>query len=300
MSTRHLQGIRVHEDVDLFREAVSYTAAETGFIARLIEKDYFCTLLLQHTATVANAVFKGGTCLAKVHADFYRLSEDLDFAVSVPTDANRRVHRKLAEPLRRAVEALPAPFRLTVPMEGHSNSTQYRGVVTYPSLLDGHDEPIFLELSLREPLLTPAAQAGARTLLRDPVAAGPMVPAVTVSCIGREEAFAEKFRAALSRREVAIRDFFDLDYAVQKLRLPTSDATLVEMVRRKLAIPGNDPVNVSTSRLMQLRGQLDTRLRPVLRAKDFATFDLDRAFDIAVAMAKAVAVGPTGQTPATA
>jgi predicted nucleotidyltransferase component of viral defense system len=86
---------RVHEDVDLFREAVNFTTSETGFIARLIEKDYFCTLLLGHLAAARHAVVKGGACLAKVHADFYRLSEDLDFAVSVPTDANRSVRRKL-------------------------------------------------------------------------------------------------------------------------------------------------------------------------------------------------------------
>jgi predicted nucleotidyltransferase component of viral defense system len=288
VSQNHPPGIRAHEDVDLFREAVNYTAAETGFTARLIEKDYFCTLLLRHTASVGNAVFKGGTCLAKVHADFYRLSEDMDFAVSVPADAKRAVRRKLAEPLRRVIEALPAPFRVTAPMKGHNNSTQYNGTVTYPSLLDGHEEPIFLELSLREPLLMPAAQVDARTLLRDPIAGGPMVPAMAVACIARMEAFAEKFRAALSRRDVAIRDFFDLDHAVQKLQLPPSGTTLVEMVRQKLAIPGNDPVSVGPKRLMQLRCQLDSRLRPVLRAEDFAAFDLDRAFDLVVTMAKAV------------
>ncbi|MCX7428980.1 MAG: hypothetical protein NTW96_25560 [Planctomycetia bacterium] len=36
-----------HEDVDLFREALSFTQSETGFSARLIEKDYYCSLLLQ-------------------------------------------------------------------------------------------------------------------------------------------------------------------------------------------------------------------------------------------------------------
>ena len=31
--------IRFHEDTVLFREAVNFTAAQTGFAARLIEKD---------------------------------------------------------------------------------------------------------------------------------------------------------------------------------------------------------------------------------------------------------------------
>ncbi len=37
--------IVLHEDADLFREAVRFTQSETGFIARLIEKDYFCSIL---------------------------------------------------------------------------------------------------------------------------------------------------------------------------------------------------------------------------------------------------------------
>ncbi len=73
-------GLNLHEDETLFREAVNFTAARTGFGQRLIEKDYFCTVLLAYLAEHGGGplVFKGGTCLAKVHADFYRLSEDLD------------------------------------------------------------------------------------------------------------------------------------------------------------------------------------------------------------------------------
>jgi hypothetical protein len=58
-----------HEDGDLFREALSYTQSETGFSARLVEKDYYCSLLLEDMAAVTRPpwVFKGGTCLSKVH-----------------------------------------------------------------------------------------------------------------------------------------------------------------------------------------------------------------------------------------
>jgi hypothetical protein len=35
-----------------------------------------------------------------------------------------------------------------------------------------------------------------------------------VQCLAMQEAFAEKFRAALSRRDAAIRDFYDIAYAV--------------------------------------------------------------------------------------
>jgi hypothetical protein len=53
------------------RETLRFTAAETVFISRLIEKDYFCTLVLQYfCASDTTLTFKGGTCLANVHADF--------------------------------------------------------------------------------------------------------------------------------------------------------------------------------------------------------------------------------------
>jgi hypothetical protein len=99
---------------------------------------------------------------------------------------------------------------------------------------------------------------------------------------------AEKFRAALSRREAAIRDFFDIDYAVRMLGLRPRDAAFIKLVRQKLDVPGNDPVDVSRVRLKTLRQQLEPRLKPVLRAKDFAEFDLDRAFDIVADVAAMV------------
>ena len=87
-----------------------------------------------------------------------------------------------------------------------------------------------------------------------------------------------KLRAALSRREPAIRDFFDVDYALHKARIRTDDPDLIQLIRQKLAVPGNTPVDVSPSRLRSLRRQVDAQLNPVLRPADFKSFDLERAF----------------------
>jgi len=58
--------------VALFRDAVSFTESETGFSGRLIEKDYYCSVVLKDLASapVADLAFKGGTSLSKVHGDF--------------------------------------------------------------------------------------------------------------------------------------------------------------------------------------------------------------------------------------
>ena len=285
--------IKLHEDPELFREAVNFTAAETAFAVRLIEKDYFCSVVLEHLAQVAEAglVFKGGTCLTKVHADFYRLSEDLDFVIPMAADASRSERSRRAVGLKEAVAALPRAlhcFRVVEPLQGANESTQYIGSVGYVSTLGQQADIIKIEISLREPLLTPTVTGAARTILLDPVSGMPLVPTVPVCCISKTEAMTEKFRAALTRREAAIRDFYDLDYAVRKHEIRTEDVELITLVRHKLAVPGNDPVNIGPGRLAELRGQLDTRLKPVLRERDFVEFDLERAYKMVVGMAEAV------------
>lgn len=292
MSEPDLRTVQLWDDPDYFRAAVRFTSQVTMFAPLLVEKDYSCTVLLEYLSEASDGlVFKGGTCLAKVHADFYRLSEDLDFVVPMPLDAPRARRSKQAIPLKEAVEKLPErlpSFRLVDPLQGANNSTQYIAVIGYSSLIHRQEETIKIEVGLREPLLTPVMNGSARTIILDPVSGKPLVPPVPVRCISKTEALAEKFRAALSRREAAIRDFFDIDYAVQRLNLHVQDLAFIQLIRHKLDVPGNDQVDVSGERLRALRQQLEPRLKPVLRAKEFAEFDLDRAFRIVATVAAMV------------
>ena len=292
MNKAEWAAIIAHEDAVLFREAVQFTAAETGFVARLIEKDYFCTVLLAYLSNGAGdgLVFKGGTCLTKVHSELYRLSEDLDYTIAVPVDAPRSERSKRAQVLKpvltRLARELPL-FRITEAWRGANNSTQYLATIGYESMLARQQETIKIEVSLREPLLASVINGPAHTILRNPLTNKPMIVPVPVRSIDKTEALAEKFRAALSRREPAIRDFFDIDYAVRNGGLQCDDAEFIDQVRRKLAIPGNDSVDVGEARLAALRRQVEPQLRPVLRDREFAEFDLDRAFQIGVRIAKA-------------
>jgi hypothetical protein len=117
-------------------------------------------------------------------------------------------------------------------------------------------------------------------MLLNPVNGQPLVDAFVVSCLSYQETMAEKLRAALTRRDVAIRDFFDVDYAVRNRALDTRDRALLDLLRRKLQVPGTASVDVSPDRVGQLRRQLEADLRPVLREQDFAQFDLERAVGI--------------------
>lgn len=292
MSKAELPAINAHQDAALFRDAVRFTAEESGFMPRLIEKDYFCTLLLDYLSRAGGAelVFKGGTCLTKVHSELYRLSEDLDYTIPVAADASRSERSRRVEPVKAALSRLSETvpmFRVIDTLRGANNSTQYLAAVGYGSVLNQREETIKIEVSLREPLLTPVLDGAARTMLRSPLTNNPMVAPIAVRCINKAEALAEKFRAALSRRDVAIRDFYDIDHAVRRDGLRPGVANFIDQVKQKLVIPGNDPVDVSERRLDELRRQVEPQLRPVLREQDFVEFDLDRAFNIVLKMAEA-------------
>ncbi len=72
--------------------------------------------------------------------------------------------------------------------------------------------------------------------------------------------------------------------------LAGTDESLVRLVRKKLEVPANEPVDVSEERLTALRRQLVPQLRPVLRERGFREFDVDRAFRTVVEMANRLKV----------
>ena len=120
-------------DPDIFREALAYSEADKGFTASLIEKDYYCSPLLQYLfSSDTSLVFKGGTCLSKVHADFYRLSEDLDFIVPVDTVRTRPQRRAAIKPVKSLFEKLQQAvpgITITEAFRGHNESRQSRGLL---------------------------------------------------------------------------------------------------------------------------------------------------------------------------
>jgi len=284
MQTQNYSPITVHEDQDFFREALLYTANMTGLNSQLVEKDYFSSVLLSFLySDESSLVFKGGTCLSKVYGEFYRLSEDIDFMISTPSDSSRSLRRKTIEPLKKMMgrisDVLPV-FTILENLTGWNNSTQYIAQVQYRSSIREVPATIKIEIGLREELLTSPQKGRVKTLLNDPFSRKPAVQEFTVSCMSAEEAYAEKLRAALTRTELAIRDFYDIDYAVQEMGFNVSKKDFLDLVMRKLTVPGNDPVNITSARKEVLRRQLETELKPILREKDFQRFDLDRAFNL--------------------
>lgn len=291
-----LEDMFVHRaQPEVFREALGYTEASTGFQASMIEKDYYCSLILDrlfHAET--GLVFKGGTCLSKVYTDFYRMSEDLDFVLPVPVECSRTERRSKVKPVKAIFKTLPdriPGIRVAKDLIGHNQSKQYVGVLDYPSVVIDRRETVKIEIGLREPILLDSRLSLAKTIIQNPFSGGNLVPAACrVNAMALVEAYAEKVRAALTRKEPAIRDFYDLSLSVvHGLDVNLEDGGFIEIVKQKLGVAGNDPVNTSSARRFALGQQLETELKPVLRATDHALFNLDDTFERIEKLAKMLA-----------
>jgi predicted nucleotidyltransferase component of viral defense system len=267
-----------HDEHGEFVESVRFTAGETQFSEALVEKDYFCSLILRelYNSTEHALVFKGGTLLNKTHAGFYRLSEDLDFSISVPAEATRNERRALMKPVKTLITqiAKKLSLRISTELSGKNESTQYQAEIQYDSLLLGNHGTIKLDIGLRENVLE-AQSLSAKTLLQDPFAQDKVLPDFRIVGLSRNEAYAEKIRAALTREYPAIRDIFDLDYA---LKSGFFDPAAIEpLVRHKFKVQ-DSKICLTPKRKAEFIAQIVPNLRPVLRRTDFESFDFESAW----------------------
>jgi len=69
--------MKLHENTDLYNDAITATAQRLGIREIYIEKDYWVTLALYHifsSEAASYAIFKGGTALSKCFGTVERLS----------------------------------------------------------------------------------------------------------------------------------------------------------------------------------------------------------------------------------
>jgi predicted nucleotidyltransferase component of viral defense system len=94
--------------------AVEFTAAETGFIPALIEKDYWCSVVLWRLFANGDCplVFKGGTLLSKAFVTFNRLSEDLDFTLPTDKSVTRGERSRRGKEIASMVMAIAGEFAM--------------------------------------------------------------------------------------------------------------------------------------------------------------------------------------------
>ena len=76
--------MRLHQNIQLFRDAVRITAQQMNIPPEFVEKDYWVTYALFslfHNEIGKDTVFKGGTALSKCYHLVERFSEDIDLVV---------------------------------------------------------------------------------------------------------------------------------------------------------------------------------------------------------------------------
>lgn len=272
----------LHTNVDEFRAIINYTAAELGFRATLIEKDYFCSLLLNHlyqNDRNCPLIFKGGTLLAKVYGNFYRLSEDLDFAMTLLASSSRKTRKEAVQPIKLlflSFDELCPTMRIGDELKGSNASSQYNGEIHYDSLITNSIGRIRFEISLRESILDEPIYKNANTILLDPFTGANKIPTYQVRCFTSDEAYAEKVRAALYRIQPAIRDYYDLHHALQNEIIDFSDPRFLSMVRKKIELQKDNVFNLRSDRIAALHDQIESELYPTLRTEDHGNFQLNK------------------------
>jgi hypothetical protein len=211
------------------------------------------------------------------------MSEDADFVIPWATSTSHRgtnaYHTNQIRDTLRAIAPEVGVALTTFDGERFERASHVIWTVTYPSEVSpGGRGNIRVEVAMR-PVLRQARQVRLSSILSGPM----MDPYADAQCwaLDAAEVRAEKVRAAYTREEPAIRDFYDLDL-FRRLELDVSSADFCVLVDAKLAEVGRGPLaaqrpqfGLTPRQIQQLRRDIPRLLMPVLRSID-PPYDLDR------------------------
>lgn len=274
-------------DRDKLEKIIPFIAEKYNFRLEIIEKDYYLTLILNSVEShlSQSLVFKGGTLLNKIHLNYHRLSEDIDFTYFRPEGLETRSKRSRAmTPIREKMPALLKLLELKSEKpegEGANNSTQYVFNISYPSFITGKDENIKLEISLRQTPIEKPVHNAITHFYKDPFTEEDLIPKNRILSLTYNEAVAEKLKAAITRKEVAIRDYYDL-WFIAEAKFDFKDRHFLSIFKKKLEeekyranYSNNFGLNQKSIEL--LHRQISTELIPVIRIGE--SFVLDKVFE---------------------
>ena len=274
-------------DRDKLQKIIPVIAEKYNFRFETIEKDYYLTLILNNVESHLSdkIVFKGGTLLNKIHLNYHRLSEDIDFAYfSVEGLESRSKRSRAITPIRENMPGLLKLLELKSEKpegEGFNNSTQYVFNISYPSFITGKDENIKLEVSLRQTPIDKPVHNVITHFYKDPFTGEDLIPKNRILSLTLNEAVAEKLRAAITRKEVAIRDYYDL-WFIAEAKFDFKDKHFLSIFKKKLEsekYKGNYSHNfgLDLKAIESLHKQVETELIPVIRVGE--SFDLNKVLE---------------------
>ena len=102
--------MRLHQNKELFRQAIISTSQKIGIAEIYIEKDYwvcYALHLIYNSAIKDEVIFKGGTALSKCNQLIERFSEDIDLVVLHKAEESGNL---LKNKLKKITNAVTTPF----------------------------------------------------------------------------------------------------------------------------------------------------------------------------------------------
>lgn len=281
----------LHSNKEEFLKVLERTSAQTGFPLRLLEKDYYITVVLSGINELNNAlVLKGGACLSKIYYSYYRLSEDLDFTLHLPTNNTKRaIRRNAIKPIKETIRSFLKRFNMSIKnldKAGHRESTQYIYYLDYDSVVLNKKESIKLEIGLRFNPFLPIVTKKVNHKFLHPFTKEPLFDARSVNCLSLKELVAEKLRASAMREIIAGRDFYDLGFLLRG-KFNFKDKEQLELFRKKLEEDGFSPdlskyqVNLGRTdkEIDEMMSRIEDELFPVLTLDEQKSFNMPKTLD---------------------
>ena len=209
--------------------------------------------------------------------------------------------RKAMQTIKNNIAAFAGhlDFRLIgADQAGRNESRQYIYYFEYDAVTIPAKQTIKLEISLRFNPLLPTEARRIRHKYIHPFTGAFLFEAGTVNCLALNEIVSEKLRAAALRKDIAPRDFYDLDFILRN-KFNLANRQVIDLFRKKLVEDGGDTdlkkylVNMgrTESEIKDMRSRVKEELFEVLTRNERDKFDLERALKrINKAMESVVAV----------
>ena len=216
---------------------ISKISNKAGVRPQQIEKDYVITWMLwgisQNTFLKENLIFKGGTCLKKIHIPDYRYSEDMDFTLKKDAISDEEIYKNLDDLFGLVFRE--TRIRLSInetSKETHIASGSIKCYVDYVGPLGGNGDHVKLDVTRGEqlefdPLIGTVIQNYSD--IEDDIS-------IQSYCL--EEVVIEKMAALMGRTEP--RDLYDFDYltAIEQIDLQDVYYEFERKATHKGLVPG--------------------------------------------------------------
>jgi predicted nucleotidyltransferase component of viral defense system len=211
-------------------------AIEKGVRAKQIEKDYVISWILWGIARNEhlnnNLVFKGGTCLKKMHFDDYRYSEDMDFTLRDDTISDKEILNNFRSIFEEILEESRIKIEVVEDtIENHENSGSLKFKMTY-NATHGSGE-IKVDITRGETLEFNVEHRVVQNNYSDLEEDNE----IRIHSYSLKEVLIEKMTALMGR--TISRDLYDFDYLIEEEGIKLQDVHIEFM--RKAENKGQDP-----------------------------------------------------------